>query len=257
MDSAELAAYIGAAAWAPHLLSWAHNFLTAPRVRIIPDKSIEIGFTSNGPILNLTLAISSENKDSLIDNINIQLRHEEGDVHEIIWQGYEEKFSILDSNSAIHQTVKKDGRPIALKISTDGLVERFFRFQDDHFWIDHREKSDALINQIEYLRRTNNITPEDTEKLKEYESFSETYTDHFWWKTGTYRVKFQISSPNASQLIDSDFYFSLSKKDVEMLSANKIFVKQEFKNALFSAVKGYESTQIRWNWRYVNLRKNA
>ncbi|NIW14974.1 MAG: hypothetical protein GWN31_13825, partial [Candidatus Thorarchaeota archaeon] len=81
MSPAEIAAYIGAGAWLPHIASWIHRQFSVPVVKIIPDAQIELGYSSYGPIFNLNLALSTTRKDILIDKIGVNLRHEEGDKH--------------------------------------------------------------------------------------------------------------------------------------------------------------------------------
>lgn len=49
MSSEEIVAYIGAAAWLPQIGSWIYNYYITPRVAVIPNRSIELGFTVSDP----------------------------------------------------------------------------------------------------------------------------------------------------------------------------------------------------------------
>lgn len=62
LGPAEIAAYIGAAAWAPQIGSWMYGWLVKPRVQILPERMVEVGFTTLGPIFNIRLALSASKK---------------------------------------------------------------------------------------------------------------------------------------------------------------------------------------------------
>jgi len=51
MTPAEIAAYIGAAAWLPQIATLIYRYFVQPVVTIIPDKYAEVGFTSLGQSL--------------------------------------------------------------------------------------------------------------------------------------------------------------------------------------------------------------
>jgi hypothetical protein len=68
MESTDIAAYLGALAWLPQL----------PVIRIIPDRTAQIGHTIFGPIFNLRLSIDVNKKDTIVDFIGVQLRHKGG-----------------------------------------------------------------------------------------------------------------------------------------------------------------------------------
>ncbi len=81
LKPAEIAAFVGAAAWAPHLWNMVRSYLIKPLVIFIPESSVQIGFTTLGPIFNLNMAIGIEQKDAILDGIYITIKHENGDNH--------------------------------------------------------------------------------------------------------------------------------------------------------------------------------
>ena len=87
MTTAEIAAYIGAAAWLPQIATWLYRRFVRPLITIVPDKYAEVGFTSYGPIFNVRMAFSSERKDVIIDGFEILLEHEDGDTRTVRWAG--------------------------------------------------------------------------------------------------------------------------------------------------------------------------
>ena len=60
---------LGALAWLPEIIKLIKNIINKPKISIISDKNLELGFTLYGPIINLGLAFSSERKDALITKI--------------------------------------------------------------------------------------------------------------------------------------------------------------------------------------------
>ena len=80
MTAAELAAYIGAAAWLPQIVSWVHRWFVTPKITIIPDRYADVGFTSYGPIFNVRMAFASDRKDAIIDGFELVVQHTDGDV---------------------------------------------------------------------------------------------------------------------------------------------------------------------------------
>ena len=58
MTPVEIAAYIGAGAWIPQIISWIYKRMSHPIVKIVADSQAEIGYSYYGPIFNLNLTIS-------------------------------------------------------------------------------------------------------------------------------------------------------------------------------------------------------
>jgi len=104
----EIAAYIGAAAWAPQIIAWLYKALIRPKLRVVPGQFGEVGFTNYGPIFNVRMAFFVENHDLIIDGIDITLRHTDGESHEFRWAGLGETFSEITDSSGKKQIVSKD-----------------------------------------------------------------------------------------------------------------------------------------------------
>jgi hypothetical protein len=133
MTPAEIAAYIGAAAWLPQIATWAYRKFVQPAVTIVPDKYAEVGFTPFGPIFNVRMAFSTENKDLIVDGFELLLRHSDGDTRTLRWSGLSETFSEITDAAGNRQVVSRDQTPIALKIGTESLIEKFVRFQEPRY----------------------------------------------------------------------------------------------------------------------------
>lgn len=147
--AADIAAWIGAAAWLPQIASWVHARFVRPLVRIMPDRSVSVGFTGYGPIFNVRVAIASERRDAILDKIAVTLRHEGGDQHELAWVSHREKFSQITDNQGNYQVVERDQPAIALQVHTAILAEKFILFQEPSF----REKARPLVERVEEAHR--------------------------------------------------------------------------------------------------------
>jgi hypothetical protein len=60
-------------------------------------------------------------------------RHEDGDARVFRWAGLSETFSEIRDNAGNRQVVSREQTPIALKIGTESLVEKFVRFQEPRY----------------------------------------------------------------------------------------------------------------------------
>jgi hypothetical protein len=59
MDIVTVTAGIGAAAWLPQIIAWIYNWLVRPKLCFVPENITEIGYSSLGPIINQSFAIST------------------------------------------------------------------------------------------------------------------------------------------------------------------------------------------------------
>ena len=133
MTPTEIIAYIGAAAWLPHIISWIYKKVAISTIKIIPAREIELGYSSYGSIFNLNLVLSTVKKDILIEKIEVLLKHEDGDQHRFSWQGLRETISELTNTSGERVVQEKDQLAIAVRLTTAALVEKFVRFQEERF----------------------------------------------------------------------------------------------------------------------------
>mgnify|MGYP007040716840 FL=1 len=153
MKAEELAAYIGAAAWMPQILTWIYRAVTKPKLRIVPDAKGEVGFTTYGPIFNIRMAFFVENRDLIIDGVTLSITHADGDEHEMRWAGLGETFSEITDGKGNRQIVSKDQTPIAIKVPTQALVEKFVRFQEPRFHAADEPTTRALVTHFNFLKQ--------------------------------------------------------------------------------------------------------
>lgn len=143
--------------------------------------------------------------------------------------------------------------PIALKVGTLGLTEKFVRFQDESFWQSLTDKFTALVDKNHHLMKTSVSFREETLNSTELSEVIRVYERFFWWRTGKYHVHFLASSQNDAKVVQRKYHFSLSDGDVEMLRANLDVVKTDFENRIMVGKEHYEEKPIAWNWRNPRL----
>ena len=155
MTPTEIAAYIGAAAWLPQIAAWVYGVFVKPVITIVPDRYAEVGFTSYGPIFNVRMAFASDRKDAIIDGFELKFRHADGDTRTLRWSGLNETFSeIRDEAGNRQQIVSRDQIPIALKIGTASLVEKFVRFQEPRYHEAIRPAFTGLVAHFTFVKRS-------------------------------------------------------------------------------------------------------
>lgn len=256
MTGTELAAYIGAAAWVPHVGRWIYDAVVVPDVTIIANKQAEISFTSFGPIFNLSLAISADRRDALLDKIEIHLVHEGGDTHQLSWEGMQENLSQISNQKGERAVVEKQQPAIALKIPTIALVERFVRFQEGPFHNKYQSKYKELEDQLDFMKQKGGEFAEELIAGKEFHSLMEFFKESFWWKSGKYTVEFSVASPKRVKLQPLRFEFELSSQNIDRLQKNLENVNA-FASEVIRSVEDsdHKFAEIDWSWQNVNMKR--
>lgn len=258
MTPAEFAAYIGAAAWIPQIATWIYRAYITPQLTITPDKHLEIGFTSYGPIFNVRLALSADRKDAIIDSFKVVLKHEDGESRTLRWVGINETFGDVSDSMGNRQVISKDQPAIALKIGTESLLEKLVRFQEPRFFDQVRPYLEELIAHIDFLKKTK---PEgyvpDIFNSKQYHNLSEARRKAFWWRAGRYVATFQLGSPKKFGLTHSTYSFELTPNNIEQLSNNISTLDSELRNIINSHLPDSTPEVLNWNWANVDFQKSG
>jgi hypothetical protein len=249
----EIAAYIGAAAWAPQILTWIYRHGVKPVAEIVPEPRLQLGFTTYGPIFNIRLALCAAKKDAIIDRIEIDLRHQEGELHALTWTGMRETFSEIVDETGNRQLVEKDQPAIALKVTTALLIEKFVRFQDLAFHDRLRLATSAFDEHLGYLKRQDGDYPDVAIKSREFLEVKDLYRQHFWWRPGVYTFSFRIKSRHGANLNAGAFEFTLTQQDTDALQRNLDLIGVCLEDALRSDLPGFQPRPLPWAWRDVPL----
>ena len=122
MTSAEIAAYIGATAWLPPIAFLLYRWLRRPVLTIVPEQAPELGFTSHGTICNLRLAFIAEHKDLILDDLALDVVHENGDRRALRWAGAKEDLGETRDAAGVKQRqLTRKHPPTALRILAVGV----------------------------------------------------------------------------------------------------------------------------------------
>lgn len=251
----DIAAYIGAAAWIPPIAALFYSRFVRPAVEIVPEKQVELGFTSYGPILNIRLALSSARKDATVDTIWADVRHSSGDVHRLTWTGMKETFSEITDTAGNRQRVERDQPAIAIRLTTSILNEKFVRFQDLAFHEGARPKINTLAEHIAYLAGQSGATSQAVTASKQFFDITEYFKSSFWWKPGCYTIEFGVSGRDNPQLRADRFAFELMQHDVDAFRQNLDLIKVEVDNTLSTWLPEYTPQPVPWQWRNIALVK--
>lgn len=248
MDFYDILAVLGALAWLVPLISWVKNLLLKPKLSIISHKELEIGYTTLGPILNINLAFSVENKEALIKKIDIILRHENNETHQFSWDWFEEQFLQIEipDQDLGSMPFKKTQKAIAIKVLTDTLIEKKIGFQKEEF----KEAYHKLFNSANeiYNNTYQNNTGIDSFIIsKEYNDFLNYFKNSFIWKIGKYSVKIKVYIEHAVKPFEHDLNFQLINLDVKSLETNINTCQKTLKNHYTKEDPNYKE-----DWKFVN-----
>lgn len=256
MIRTEIIAYLGATAWLPQIATWFYVWFSKPKISVTPEKTISIGYTRFGPIFNLRLSLDVRKKDALVDFIGVQLTHQNGSKHLFEWAGMTEFFSEVRNERGESQQIQRDVVPIAIKLSTLSLAERFFKFRDSRFI----EKSKPIINELDehaqYLRKINPSFHDEFLSSKAFDNFLKFMREGFWWKAGKYSVIFIIRSPEKINYVRNEYEFELMQDDIDSLEKNLNEFRGDIEYMIkMSDIPDYQGKGAVWNWRNPTLEK--
>jgi hypothetical protein len=252
MTASELLAYIGAAAWLPQIITWVYKALSKPSLKLISSPTPELGYTTFGPIINLTTSISAERRDALIDKIELHLAHDKGEKRILTWAFLNEKQQEIRSYTGETAEISKNQPAIALKVPTIALAEKQIGFQDLEFQASFKLHANKLAELQNFLKKEG---PESNQKLfasKEFSDFLDFFKSQMYWKEGNYQLSIVIREVRLRNPHIERLAFSLTKLDVERLHDNCSKLEKDMRTYL--GLSTNESDAPKWNWVYPRFR---
>lgn len=247
MGAFEWAAAIGAAAWLPQVITWIAKWFAKPKLKIIPSNTPEVGYTSFGPIFNLTCAIAAERKDAVVERVSVSLRHERGQKSLFIWESLNETFSQIRSTKGFAE-ISKNQPAIALKVSTLILTEKQIGMRETTFQDEIRPYITALSDHQSFLKKTQADYQQGTIGSKEFADLVELYKRRFTWQEGRYHVTAELRIAGVKEPTKQDFVFSLSAGEIDKLKQNLDEIERYIRDTVQQPLDG--DTQYNWNWQY-------
>jgi hypothetical protein len=253
MNLTDFAAVIGAAAWIPQIV----RYFSRAELKIIPDSTIELGYSFIGSIINPTCAFSASKKDALIEKMALEIIHQDGEKHEFLWQALDEKG--FEGRSSKGETVemRRTQSATALKIGIVGLVDRKILFQDTTIKEKRVALERALIDKEDILKKADAPNfPENVFRSDEFTKLGDHYRDCFYWKEGSYSLNIIAQEATHKDPILEKYAFSISRTDKNALEKNIVTAQEYSKHSvLYRAGKIAEIPLLHWNWIYPTLTK--
>ena len=246
LTAIDWAAIIGAAAWIPQIIGWVARKLTVPKVRLVASGAPEIGYTTYGPLFNLTCAISAERKDAIIERMTVRLEHEKGQVLNLTWSRLHELFSEIRGPEGTAE-VGKNQQAIALKVGTLLLAERVIGFNDLSFQEQVRSVGAPAAEKLAFLRQSNESQDDTFRASKEYADLTGLWERRFSWQEGKYTATVRIHVLDVANETDVVLRFTLSTLDISRLRQNIVEVKR-YQHDLVSDAD--VENRYQWQWIY-------
>jgi hypothetical protein len=260
MDAMNWVAIVGAAAWAPQIITWVCRTLTKPKVSLYADSKSQIGYNTLGPIFNVSFALLSEKKDAILNKFSVKLRHENGASYTFDWDGLSEDLSEIQNPLGPIMSIKKTSLPLVVKVLHTGVAQVFVRFQHRQFKANSKNLFASALDEYNLLKTSGKLsTAEDIEALvsnKEFNDVIKLFNSEFIWSAGKYTVTFEFKSPNKFKYKKSEYIFKLGQDDIDNLRKNIANAKLDIiEAAKRDIISGYKRKDIMWEWRLPELEK--
>jgi hypothetical protein len=251
----EGAAILGALAWIPYLFKLVRETITRPEVRIITQRTAEIGFTTLGPILNLRIAFSVRYRDVVISSIKLKVIHESGEERILSWQGIVQRLGQMQTPQVGPIPWEKEQSVLAIKLSEKEVEERFIRFQEDEYHSGKESYDSIAGKKLTFLYAKGEFKPKellDSQEMQDVILFIKRWPS---WKQGKYKIIFDVESPEKFYLEDNVYHFELDPLSVDSLEANKNLIHLSIEDQINFNTKDYQAHLPNWNWVNPTLKK--
>ena len=258
MTPAEIAAYIGAAAWLPQIVFLLYRWLNVPVLTIVPELEPELGFTSHGTICNLRLAFIAEHKDLILDDLALDVVHEDGEQRALRWAGAKEDLGETRDAAGVKQGQLTKEHPLtALRVAPVGpMIERFVLFQEPRYRNETKSLMQNLVDHFDHLKRTSPGYVNEALASKELHALLEARTQLFWWKPGHYKITFRPAAQKSFSIKQPSYSFELKPSDVDRLRQNLATLRRDLEDAIRADLPEFRREVLTWNWVYPELKKS-
>ena len=248
MTPLDWVAIVGAAAWLPQIGTWLYRVIVRPEIRLIPGGIHEVGYTSYGPIFNLTCSLSASRKDAVIGKMTAEVRHEHGESRLLRWAILNETVSQMRSASGERTEISKNQPAIAIKVNTSLLTQTTIGFQDDAFLERRRVVTNALIATMNHYQSVDPTNASaDTLKSREYTDYLEAFRHNQFWKPGRYTATIAIHLVDSTKPTLRTLSFELTPDDADRLGDNVQVISRSV-TEIAQGLPADQRTPENWNW---------
>jgi hypothetical protein len=248
MSAADIAAYIGAAAWIPQIGQWLYRLWAKPQLRVVPSSAVGITFTGFGPIMQLTCSLNTDRRDTLVERIEIDVKHALGEKRNFLWVLISDFNQQLTAPTGEILNFGRSQPATAIKLSMESLSDRVIQFQDAQAAKASQETIERLLDQYRFIKTT---SPGDAivelSKSKEYRDARESFERSFSWKSGKYEMVVSLYSKELLKGHHQKFDFDLLVSDSDTLKAN-LGLFSEFVQARVNVSESVPVREPAWKW---------
>lgn len=251
MTASDVAAYIGAAAWAPQIIQWLYSSTKKPKLKAVSGGAAQIGYTGFGPVVGKTIAISCDRKDALIKSVRLYAAHEKGEKRQLNWSWLNESQMQMSAPTGEVFQFGKNEPALALKVSTLTLTQKTISFTDLEFQTGFASVKETLLHHFDYLKKKGGgEDPEDAlVKSREFTDAEDFFRKNFFWKQGKYTIDIEFEIVGLSPPHKERFYVILQKADADSLQDNLKF----FEGQIRADLRSYSGVTAKWpDWKWAN-----
>jgi len=251
MELYDWLAILGATAWLPPIFGKIKKIFQRPIIRIITNKVIELGFTSCGPILNPQLAFTVENGNLVVTNFRIRVAHKDGEERIFEWHQLKQKIQEKRTSEG-SELYEKEHLLFAIKLNNKDIEERTIYCQETSFTEGYNPIMRKVLEQRGYELKRGTHNPNEFLKGKEMNDLFTFCEQSICWKRGTYKIIFELESPEKFDLIDNEYEFTLLSSDIVSLEKNKNYIEQFYANEILPEE---DFKKVNWNWCTLKIQK--
>jgi len=240
-------AFIGAAAWVPQIVSWTYHGLTKPKLTFGASRTLEVGFTSLGPLLNIPCGLSTSRKDALIKSINATVMHDSGRKKEFRLLSVTETVSLVTESRDSHSVYSQRKFATLIKVSTLEVAERTLGMDEEKFEMESRRLFETVQNRYAHFvdPKLENLLAKLIE-TGEHNSLVSFLKGSFFWEVGGYTIRLRLSIAGVREPSVHTLRFSLNDAEVEALKRN-VGKALEYTKYLLEGSMGKDPS-LRWHW---------
>jgi len=220
-DPFKILALLGALSWIVLISDLVIRLFIKPKITLILGKEIELGFNSLGPIVNNQIAILSENKPSLINNIEVQLKHESNATYKLDWQWFEEKlYEMLSSDNLQNINARKNQKATAIRVNSDEMIEKKIGFQRLDYLNEFHKLRQLLTKKYMIITSNQDAKLEDLKSASEYDDLRQFANNSFLWNVGKYELTYKVYVLGIDKPFEAKQSFELTDIDISTLNLN-------------------------------------
>ncbi len=247
MTPADIAAWIGAAAWLPQIGKWVHNAWAKPKLRIVPSATVMLTYSNFGPTVQLTVSLSTDRRDALIERMELEMSHELGEKRHLTWVFISEFGQQITAPTGEVMNFGRNQPATAIKITTGTLTDRQILLQDPDFAERARTLGDEVLDHYRFLKTKEQDPMKTLLESKEIRPAREHFERSFYWKPGRYTFEISLKSASSNKDHVQKFEVVLSTADSDRLVSNCKFFGEYVSAAILDA-EGIPSKYPVWKW---------